>query len=159
MANVPFIQLNDGNRMPAIGLGTCAVSYISNLFYHKKEKSDLIFLISKCNSCHIFFPHNKQSNGNEIEKAVKDAIDVGYRHIDTAWAYENESSIGKAVRSKIADGTIKRSDMFIVTKVKIIVVQWLNDLKGRKCIANFSGKNSERSFLLFVFIAVVEHIS
>lgn len=26
MVNVPFVQLNDGNRMPAIGLGTCAVS-------------------------------------------------------------------------------------------------------------------------------------
>lgn len=58
-----------------------------------------------------------QSNGSEIEKAVKDAIDVGYRHIDTAWAYENEYSIGKAVRSKIAEGVVKRSDMFIVTKV------------------------------------------
>lgn len=53
-----------------------------------------------------------------MEKAVKDAIDVGYRHIDTAWAYENEHSIGKAVRGKIADGTIKRSDIFIVTKVR-----------------------------------------
>lgn len=81
MSSVPFVQLNDGNRMPAIGLGTCA------------------------------------SSGSEIEKAVKDAIDVGYRHIDTAWAYENEYSIGKAVRSKIAEGAVKRSDMFIVTKV------------------------------------------
>lgn len=42
---------------------------------------------------------------------------MGYRHIDTAWAYENEFSIGKAVRSKIAQGAVKRSDMFIVTKV------------------------------------------
>lgn len=48
---------------------------------------------------------------------MKEAIDVGYRHIDTAWAYENEASIGKAVRAKIADGTVKRQDMFIVTKL------------------------------------------
>lgn len=48
---------------------------------------------------------------------MKDAIDVGYRLIDTAWAYQNEHSIGKAVRSKIAEGVVKRSDMFIVTKV------------------------------------------
>lgn len=73
---------------------------------------------------------NTQSNGIEIEKAVKDAIDVGYRHIDTAWAYENEYSIGKAVRSKIADGTIKnRSEMFIVTKVSM---SQLNALKERR---------------------------
>lgn len=63
-----------------------------------------------------------QSNGSEIEKAVKDAIDVGYRHIDTAWAYENEYSIGKAVRGKIAEGVVKRSDMFIVTKVSDLFI-------------------------------------
>lgn len=73
--------------------------------------------IHLCNRFFFLLHSIAQSNGNEIEKAVKDAIDVGYRHIDTAWAYENEYSIGKAVRSKIADGTIKRSDMFIVTKV------------------------------------------
>lgn len=27
MSRIPFVQLNDGNRMPAIGLGTCAVSF------------------------------------------------------------------------------------------------------------------------------------
>lgn len=47
------------------------------------------------------------------------AIDAGYRHIDTAWAYENEAAIGKAVRAKIAQGVIKRSDIFIVTKVSL----------------------------------------
>lgn len=45
------------------------------------------------------------------------AIDAGYRLIDTAWAYENEAAIGKAVRAKIAQGVVKRKDMFIVTKV------------------------------------------
>lgn len=61
---------------------------------------------------------HSQASGSEIEEAVRDAIDVGYRHIDTAWAYENEHSIGKAVRTKIAAGVVKRSDMFIVTKVR-----------------------------------------
>lgn len=46
------------------------------------------------------------------------AIDAGYRLIDTAWAYQNEVAIGNAVRSKIAQGKVKRSDMFIVTKVE-----------------------------------------
>lgn len=48
------------------------------------------------------------------------AIDAGYRHIDTAWAYGNEMAIGKAVRAKIAQGVIKRSDIFIVTKVSLL---------------------------------------
>lgn len=55
-----------------------------------------------------------------MENAIKMAIDAGYRHIDTAWAYGNEAAIGKAVRAKIAQGTIKRSDIFIVTKVIIV---------------------------------------
>lgn len=63
-----------------------------------------------------------QSFGGEIENAVKLAIDAGYRHIDTAWAYENEAEIGKAVRAKIAQGVVKREDMFIVNKVYTLMV-------------------------------------
>lgn len=52
-----------------------------------------------------------------IEQAVKDAIDIGYRHIDTAFIYGTEKSVGNAIRAKIAEGVIKREDMFITTKV------------------------------------------
>lgn len=45
------------------------------------------------------------------------AIDCGYRHIDTAYFYQNEKEIGEAIRKKIAAGTVKRSDMFVVTKL------------------------------------------
>ncbi|XP_049544031.1 aldo-keto reductase family 1 member B1-like [Anopheles darlingi] len=54
------------------------------------------------------------SNGVE---AVKAAIDAGYRHIDTASAYENEAEVGQAIREKILDGTIKREDIFVTTKL------------------------------------------
>lgn len=48
---------------------------------------------------------------------MKDAIDIGYRHIDTAYVYENEKQVGNAIRAKIAEGVIKREDVFVTTKV------------------------------------------
>lgn len=48
---------------------------------------------------------------------MRDAIDAGYRHIDTAFLYGTEKEVGNAIRSKIAEGVIRREDVFIVTKV------------------------------------------
>ena len=50
---------------------------------------------------------------NDAPAAVKSAIEIGYRHIDTAQAYENESGVGEGIRaSKIA-----REDIFVTSKV------------------------------------------
>ena len=46
-------------------------------------------------------------------QAVKDAVKIGYRHIDTAQAYANESGVGEGVR---ACG-VKREDLFVTTKL------------------------------------------
>lgn len=54
-----------------------------------------------------------------MERAVRDGIDAGYRHIDTAFLYGSERAVGRAVRAKIAEGVITREDMFITTKVRI----------------------------------------
>jgi diketogulonate reductase-like aldo/keto reductase len=51
-------------------------------------------------------------DGRECEDAVSWALETGYRHIDTAQAYGNEGSVGRAVR---ASG-LPRQDLFITTK-------------------------------------------
>ncbi len=50
--------------------------------------------------------------GRECEDAVRWALEAGYRHIDTAQAYENEASVGKALR----DSGVPREDVYITTK-------------------------------------------
>ncbi|XP_064786342.1 aldo-keto reductase family 1 member D1-like [Oncorhynchus masou masou] len=49
--------------------------------------------------------------------SVKHAIDVGYRHFDGALVYFNEHEVGQAIREKIADGTVKREDIFYCGKL------------------------------------------
>jgi 2,5-diketo-D-gluconate reductase A len=51
-------------------------------------------------------------NGPEAENAVRWALELGYRHVDTAQAYGNEESVGRALR----DSGIPREDVFITTK-------------------------------------------
>ena len=52
---------------------------------------------------------------DECERCVTDALNVGYRLIDTAQAYQNEEGVGNAWRKS----GIKREDLFLVTKVWI----------------------------------------
>jgi diketogulonate reductase-like aldo/keto reductase len=51
-------------------------------------------------------------DGAECEDAVRWALEAGYRHIDTAQAYGNERSVGRAIR----DSGVPREDVFITTK-------------------------------------------
>nr|XP_048316912.1 3-alpha-hydroxysteroid dehydrogenase-like [Myodes glareolus] len=54
---------------------------------------------------------------NELIKAIKIAIDAGFRHFDSAHLYGIEEEAGQAIRSKIADGTVKREDIFYTSKL------------------------------------------
>jgi diketogulonate reductase-like aldo/keto reductase len=51
-------------------------------------------------------------NGPECVNAVRWALDLGYRHIDTAQLYRNEESVGRAVR----ESRVPREELFITTK-------------------------------------------
>jgi diketogulonate reductase-like aldo/keto reductase len=52
-------------------------------------------------------------SGDEAENSVKWALESGYRHIDTAWIYGNEESVGKAIK----DSGIPRDQYFVTTKI------------------------------------------
>lgn len=58
-----------------------------------------------------------QATEDELSKALDAALEAGYRHIDTAYAYQNEDVIGKVLKRWISSGKIKREDLFIVTKL------------------------------------------
>ncbi len=51
--------------------------------------------------------------GDECYRAVADALRLGYRHIDTALAYHNEASVGRAVR----DSGIPRDEIYVTSKL------------------------------------------
>lgn len=77
MINQPFTTLNNGIKMPLLGLG------VYDLY------------------------------GKQAEQAVSDALEIGYRLVDTAAMYGNEDEIGNAIRNS----NIPRSEIFVTTKV------------------------------------------
>jgi diketogulonate reductase-like aldo/keto reductase len=55
-----------------------------------------------------------QLRGREAERMVRFALDIGYRHIDTAQMYGNEAEVGQAIRAS----SVPREEVFVTTKVK-----------------------------------------
>lgn len=55
----------------------------------------------------------KVQEGDEVIRSVRTALEVGYRHIDTAAFYENEEGVGQAIR----ESGIRREEVFVTTKV------------------------------------------
>ena len=80
-AEVPYVTLNSGYRMPVLGLGTWTF------------------------------------DDSTAETTVYTAIREGYRLIDTARYYGNESGVGRGVRRAINEGLVKREDIFVTTKI------------------------------------------
>ncbi|MBO2533432.1 Aldo/keto reductase [Planifilum fulgidum] len=69
----------------------------------------------------------KAKEGEEVEQAVKAALRIGYRSIDTAAFYGNEEGVGRAVR----ESGIPREEIFITTKV------WNSDQGYERTLAAF----------------------
>ncbi|KRX32189.1 Aldo-keto reductase family 1 member B10, partial [Trichinella sp. T6] len=80
------IELHNGVKMPIIGFGTW-----------------LAWILLVC-------------KGKSLSDALDIALETGYRHIDTAYVYENEDVVGDAVQRFLNSGKAKREDLFIVTK-------------------------------------------
>lgn len=55
-----------------------------------------------------------QISGSGATKSIKNALEIGYRHIDTAQMYDNEKNVGQA----IAEANIGREDIFLTTKIR-----------------------------------------
>ena len=73
----------------------------------------------------------RMTNTEECENAVVQAVTTGYRLIDTAAAYENEAAVGKAIKRVIAEGIVKREDLFVTTKL------WITDTSYEKAKEGF----------------------
>lgn len=61
----------------------------------------------------------QSTNESELENALDAALQTGYRHIDTAYVYENEVVIGRVLNKWISSGKLKREDLFITTKLPL----------------------------------------
>jgi len=108
----------------------------------------------------------QSADGDEAYNAVLTALRAGYRHIDTAAAYENEESVGKAINDFMKESGVSRKDLFVTTKLwngdhgrtltekaideslsklgldylDLYLIHWPNPLKFRDC---WEEKNAE----------------
>jgi diketogulonate reductase-like aldo/keto reductase len=57
------------------------------------------------------------SDSAETRSATKAAVEAGFRHLDCAERYRNEDEVGLAIKELIADGTVRREELFVTTKL------------------------------------------
>lgn len=113
-ADMEYVKLASGHRMPAVGLGTW------------------------------------QARAEEMERAVLDALEAGYRHFDTAFNYGNERDIGRVLKDWMDQGRGTREDLFIVSKLPMF---------GNKpeLVEPYLRKSLERLQLQYLDLYLVHH--
>ena len=75
-----------------------------------------------------FGTYKLQNENDEVSNIVKEAINAGYRSIDTASFYNNEEGVGKGIK----ESGVAREELFITTKV------WIDDDKYEDTIKSFN---------------------
>ncbi|XP_030031945.2 aldo-keto reductase AKR2E4 isoform X1 [Manduca sexta] len=100
---IPTIKLNNGADMPVLGYGTwLGISEKAQAAGDAKEAFSFDFDVS---------------DAPKMVEALSYAIDIGYRHIDTAHLYRMEPEVGQIINQKIKQGVVKREELFVTTKV------------------------------------------
>lgn len=84
---------------------------------NKKAEGQFVELESGSMMPRLAFGTWQIPDGETTYKAVRDALSVGYRHIDTAADYYNEKSVGRAIR----ESGIPREEIFVTSKVSASV--------------------------------------
>ena len=100
-----FFQLSNGNKIPKMGLGTDDVFFINP---PKQSSNKYINKVLQIYNYHILKPYLDNKMANKFAQAIK----AGYRLIDTSAAYNNEQSIGKAIKQS----GVSREDIFLTTR-------------------------------------------
>ena len=85
-------------------------------------------------------------DGTQCEQVVCDAIKTGYRLLDTAAAYGNESAVGRGVARAMAEGLVTREELFITTKV------WVQDQKTEQSAYEAVKASLQLSFVDLVLL-------
>lgn len=70
----------------------------------------------------------RNPEGDSTYNSVREALEAGYRHIDTAMIYGNEASVGRAIK----DSSVPREEIFITTKL------WNDDIREGKFVEAFN---------------------
>lgn len=83
--------------------------------------------------------------GKELENAMCDAVEVGYRLFDTAHAYGNEDSFGAALKVLYQKTGVKRESLLLETKVGERLLRGIGDGKFFYRTPTNDGKNVEKS--------------
>lgn len=58
-----------------------------------------------------------QLEGEDARRMTREALRIGYRHIDTAWIYRNEREVGDGIRDAVEAGHVARDDLWLTTKI------------------------------------------